>query len=181
MVSLIFVPGDRCRYPAQEAFFTIPNQPDDNSIEPKIAAFLWRWSTADAAGRNSIATSPDLGSLLEYWFPFSDIEFTRKRNIWCDGILLVEITELNFRSFCIAGVGYFPQVLELFEIEFHFENQRDPVPRSCVLRFGLPDGQGELQPLGHKHPGYIIGLRPKTNSEWAVAVELTDDSSGNAR
>jgi hypothetical protein len=135
---------------------------------------------AESAVRNSITSDPELASLLEYWFPFSDIEFTRKRGIWCDGILFVEITEINRTSFCVAGVGYFPQDIGPFEIEFYFKNRRDPNPRSTVLRFGLPDRDGELRRLGHKHPAYIMGLRPKTNSEWAVAVELTDTLPDNA-
>ncbi len=64
--------------------------------------------------RSSIAADPELASLIEYWFPFSDIEFTRRRGIGCDGVLLVEISELDRTTFLISGVGFFPQELQPF-------------------------------------------------------------------
>ena len=66
--------------------------------------------------------------MFEFWFPFSEIEFTRKRKIWCDGVLHLEVQELNPVSFLIAGIGYFPRSISPFEIEFsfHSNSRRDP-------------------------------------------------------
>jgi hypothetical protein len=120
-------------------------------------------------------------SCLEFWFPFSDIEFTRKLGVWCDGVALLEIKSLDRVSFAIAGVGYFPIDFAPFELEFYFNKRRDLVPRSIVLRFGLLDPYGYLRLIGHhKHPSHIMGMRPTTNSDWAVAVELTGNHTENA-
>ena len=155
--------------------------PDDNSLETQIATVLWRWKFAEPDERESILTDSKFASMLEFWFPFSDIEFTRQRGIWCDGVPLLEIKELNRVSFLIFGVGYFPHDFTPFELEFQFNSRRDVKPNSIVLRFGLLDHNGSLRLIGHhKHPSHIMELRPKTNSEWAVAVELTEPKTENA-
>ena len=46
--------------------------------------------------------------MLDFWFPFSDIELTRKLGIWCDGVPILEIKPLDRVSFQITGVGHFP-------------------------------------------------------------------------
>lgn len=149
--------------------------PNDNSLETQIATVLWRWKFAEHVERDFILSDSKFGSMLEFWFPFSEIEFTRKRGIWCDGVPLLEIKELNRVSFLIAGVGYFPHDFTPFELEFHFNSRRELRSDSIILRFGLLDHNGDLRLIGHhKHPSHIMTLRPKTNSEWAVAVELTE-------
>ena len=149
--------------------------PNDDSLETQMASVLWRWKFAEHDERDAILSDSKFASMLEFWFPFSDIEFTRTRGIWCDGVPLLEIIELNPASFLIFGVGYFPHDLTPFELEFHFNSRRELQPDSIILRFGLLDHNGGLRLIGHhKHPTYIMNLRPKTNSEWAVAVELTE-------
>ena len=155
--------------------------PNGDSLETQIANVLWRWKFAEHDKRDSILSDSKFASMLEFWFPFSDIEFTRKRGIWCDGVPLLEIKELNRVSFVMSGVGYFPHDFTPFELEFHFNSRRDLIPHSIILRFGLLDHNDGLRLIGHhKHPSHIINLRPKTNSEWAVAVELTEPETENA-
>ena len=155
--------------------------PNDDSLESQIATTLWRWKFAEHDERDSILSDSKFASMLEFWFPFSDIEFTRKRGIWCDGVPLLEIKELNRASFLISGVGYFPHDFTPFEVEFHFNNRRDLKPDLVVFRFGLLDHDGALRLIrNNRHPSHIMHLRPKTNSEWAIAVELTEPDNGNA-
>ena len=74
-----------------------------------------------------------LASIIEFWFPFSDIELTRKHNIWCDGIPLLKIESLGRVSFRVAGVGYFPIYFAPFELDFLFRNRRDTLPSVSYL------------------------------------------------
>lgn len=151
---------------------SIPNNPP---IESRIAEILWRWKFAPHRDRDEMIADSSLASLIEFWFPFADIEFTRRRGLWCDGIPLLEVSELDRTSFCLSGVGYFPHEFSPFEIEFHFRHRRDLMPQSIVLRFGLLDHNGDLRTIGtNKDPSYTMQLRPQVNDEWAVAVELSD-------
>ncbi len=175
MESRPSVPGDGCRCPALEAFFAVPIQPNNNSLESLIATILWRWKFAAPDERDSVLADSELATIIEFWFPFSDIEFTRKRGVWCDGVPILEIRPIDRVSFKITGVGHFPHDFSPFELEFHFINRRDVIPRSVILRFGLLTPSGDLRLIGYnKHSSHVMNLRPKTNSEWAVAVELTE-------
>lgn len=112
--------------------------------------------------------------MLEYWMPFSEIEYTRKLDIWCDGIPLLHVADLNRTAFTITGVGYFPHELSPFELEFHYQNRRDLSTAKVTLRFGMLDGTGRLRTFAtNKDPSTILGQLPQHVLDWAVAVELT--------
>jgi len=176
MDNLSSPPGDFGRYPTQEPLFANPAQPNVDATESRIASFLWQWKFANPRDRDSVISESNLLLLIEYWFPFTDIEFTRKRGIWCDGIPLLTIASNERLSFTLAGVGYFPHDLSPFELEFRFHKRRDLEPASIVIRFGKIDGIGNLVKYGQsKHPSHILNVRPVTNTEWAVAVKLTPD------
>ena len=155
--------------------------PNDRAVEAQIAAELWRWQFAKSDARDSILCNSEFLLMFEFWFPFSEIEFTLKRKIWCDGVLHLEVQELNPVSFLIAGIGCFPRSISPFEIEFHFTRIRDETPAFTVLRFGQLDEKGGLRTFGH-HTNYlsVMDLRPKTNLEWAVAVELTASNTNDS-
>ncbi len=73
----------------------------------------------------------------------------------------------------MAGVGYFPNNLNPFEVEFHFEKRRDIQPQKIKLRFGKLDGIGQLVRYDiKKYPPNILSQRPTEDSDWAVVVEL---------
>ena len=141
---------------------------------------LWRWQFAKSDARDSILYKSEFKLNLEFWFPFSEIEFTRRRKIWCDGVLQLEVQVLNPVSFVISGVGYFPRSISPFEIEFHFTQVRDVTPEFTVLRFGQLVEFGGLCTF-EPRTGYsrVMDLRPKTNLEWAVAVKLTGSNANH--
>ena len=121
----------------------------------------------------------DLKILIEFWFPFSEIEYTRQRGTWCDGISLLQITAIDRTTIQIAGVGCFPHDYAPFEIDFHFSNRRDAVPRSMILRLGSIAHESHQSGRHNRNPHTILASRPSMNADWAVAVELTDGKPDN--
>lgn len=116
----------------------------------------------------------NLALLIEFWFPFSEIESTRKLGTWCDGIPLLEVDAIDRTTFLIAGVGYFPRDLAAFEIEFRFANRRDLCAQTIVLRLGRVVHVDRQLNSQCKNPRRLFENRPTFNSDWAVAVELSE-------
>jgi hypothetical protein len=167
-------PGDFGRYPAREIDFADSIQPNPDAIESRIATVLWNWKFADSAKRDAIISDSKLATLLEYWFPFSDIECTRRLGTWCDGIPLLHVHQIDRITFSISGVGYFPYQWAPFETEWKFQSRRDLVPQSVVLRLGTVTHENQQTTRHNKCPERIFSSRPTDNSDWMIAVELTE-------
>ncbi|GAB4162315.1 MAG: hypothetical protein Tsb009_39340 [Planctomycetaceae bacterium] len=149
-------------------------QDSTTTIESRIATALWDWRFANAADREKLIADSQLASMLEYWMPFSQIEFTRKLDIWCDGIPLLQVADLNRTAFTITGVGYFPHDFSPFKLEFYFKNRRDLATLRITFRFGILDDNGQLRTFEmNKDPNLVISKLPVRIQDWAVAVELT--------
>jgi hypothetical protein len=125
------------------------NITDHASLDTKISAALWRWRFADPTEQEKVIADSDLAAMLEYWFPFSDIPFTRQLGTWCDGIPLLTVSLVKRTIFLVTGVGYFPDQFWPFEICFHFPHRRSLQPRMIELRFGMLDGEGKRTQRGH--------------------------------
>ncbi len=108
--------------------------------------------------------------MLEYWIPFSKIEYTHSLGIWCDGIPLLTVASIHRTAFLVVGVGYFPDALSPFELEFHYKHRRDLYTTKVVFRFGIASGRSFSR---HEDPNIILMHRPRVDQQWAVAVELT--------
>ena len=135
---------------------------------------LWDWHFAHTKTQSKVIADSDLATLIEYWFPFSEIEYTRKLGIWCDGIPLLSVSSINRTAFSIIGVGYFPFLLGAFELCFHFNHRRDRIPEWIEIRFGELDDADKLVLYPHtKAPELILSRRPVEIQRWAVAVEMT--------
>ena len=112
--------------------------------------------------------------MLEYWFPFSEIETPRRLGTWCDGIPLLTVADLSRTAFALAGVGYFPHELSPFELDFHYLRRRDMHTTRIEFRFGMRDADGGLRTFAtNKPPDAILMQRPRDLRQWAVAVELS--------
>lgn len=112
--------------------------------------------------------------MLEFWFPFSDIEFTRRLRTWCDGVALLKVSLVNRTTFLVIGVGFFPDQLSPFELCFRFPHRRSLHPNVIELRFGILDGDRKLLEYSpNEDPEVILSERPTTLDQWAVAVELS--------
>lgn len=143
-------------------------------IEARISDVLWQWRFAAFADRERIVADSDLALLLEYWFPFEDIALTRRLGIWCDGIPLLSLRDINRTAFMMTGAGYFPGDLSPFELEFHFNNRRDRLTSRIVLRFGISDHDGGLKTVAcGTSAEQVLAQRPTHVRDWMVAVELT--------
>lgn len=81
---------------------------------------------------------------------------------------MLQIQSLNRKAFGISGVGYFPYDLAAFETEWYFTNRRDSYPESIILRIA--------HPLAKKVVSIqqIFERRPTVESDWMIAVELTN-------
>lgn len=112
--------------------------------------------------------------MLEYWMRFSEIEYTRNLGTWCDGIPLLTVADINRTAFAVAGVGYFPDDLSLFEVNFYYKRRRDLHTERIEFRFGLLDSSGSLLTFSpHKVPAVIMKWQTSDDRHWAVEVELT--------
>ena len=178
----LFQPGEQNGYLFLSGLETADAQhPNDECIESRIASIIWQWKFVEPDKRDALIAESRLASLLEFWFPCSELDYTRKRNAWCDGIPLMELSYINRTSFLIVGVGYFPYQLAAFEIEFHFEKRRDKLPRTIVLRLDRIKHIDYQCIFNNKHPENLLNVRPQTNKDWALAVELieADDANSN--
>lgn len=164
----------------RETSFADSTHPNNNTIESQISLILWRWKFADLHARDDLIAESRMAMLIEFWFPFTEIEYTMRRGTWCDGIPLFHITEIDRTTFQIAGVGYFPHQLAPFELDFHFLHRRDATPQAIILRLGHILRERDQSCVRNKHPQLIFDSRPRSNSDWAVAVELTEDDHENA-
>ena len=120
----------------QEVVFTDPNSPQSNNIESQIASVLWEWKFAEPDRRDAIIKESRLSLMIQFWFPFSLIEVTKRLGTWCDGIPLLVVDQTDRVTFSVSGVGEFPTESAAFETEWHFKNRRDLVPASIILRLG---------------------------------------------
>ena len=133
-----------------------------------MSRILWEWRFALPSEREQLIQDTKLALIIEFWFPFTLIEHTRKQGAWCDGIVLLNVTDLQRTAFMVGGVGYFPQKLAPFELEFHYQNRRDLLTTKIALRLGNSS-------LSNKAPDTIYDRRPRGNQQWPVAVELTPE------
>jgi hypothetical protein len=116
----------------KEYTFPASNRTEDNSLEARISGILWQWRFSDIADRERVISDSRLALMLEYWFPFDEIPFTRRLGTWCDGIPLLTVSDLNRNAFALAGVGYFPNEFSPFELDFHYANRRDLLTTKIV-------------------------------------------------
>ena len=132
----------------------------------------------EIADRDKVIADSRLALLLEYWLPFSEIESTRRLGTWCDGIPLLTVADIHRTAFAVAGVGYFPNELSPFELNFYYNRRRDLQAERIEFRFGALDGHGDLLTFSSgKDPATIFTRRPSDVRHWAVAVELTPGDS----
>lgn len=152
-------------------------EPQPDPIETAIARELWRWAFLPPQARSEVtAAGSELSLMLEFYLcgAFQLVDFTRSRGIWCDGVIELSIHRINRRAFVIYGVAYSPTNLAPFEMELHFSRRRDHDPLRTIIRFGELDPVGEIQwHTNEKHVATIVANRPRSDPDWAVAVELT--------
>jgi len=143
-------------------------------LEARISEILWRWRFTDRGSREQLLSDSELPSLLEYWFPFHEIPYTRKLGTWCDGIALLTVKDLSRTAFTVYGAGYFPYAFSPFSLDFHYRNRRDLLTTRIVLRFGFAGRDGGLHTF-RNNVSYreVLSKWPRDIHEWAVAVELT--------
>lgn len=118
--------------------------------------------------------------MLEYYLcgAFHLVEFTRYRDIWCDGVVEISIEKLNRCAFRVSAAAYCPQRLAPVEIEFHFAQRRALQPTHSIVRFGKLDAEGEIAWYSNKnHASSIVANRPRRDADWAIAVQLTNEKS----
>ena len=157
--------------------FSNHNKTENDPAERVIATELWRWVFLPPESREEITEirSP-LSLAIEFYLSgaFHQIGFTCSRGIWCDGIVELSIKHLNRCVFLLYGVAYCPDKLAPFEIELYFAKRRDLEFQRVIIRFGEHDPIAGIRfPENQVNVDAIVQNRPRTNQDWAVAVELT--------
>jgi hypothetical protein len=151
-------------------------------LEGSIAAELWRWaSLADDERAEIIANQSKLAVDLEFWLcgAFHQIDFTRSRRIWCDGVIEIAVSQFDDLSFRVVAAAYSPNVLAPVELEFYFAESTSTRPSKTILQFGFADWDRAAQGRQNwrRDVRAMLENRPKTYQQWAVAVELTSIGS----
>jgi hypothetical protein len=92
------------------------------------------------------------------------------------------ITAISPTAFLVVGAAYWahlghplsPFYLAPFELEFYFHAVNDLDAERTIVRFGAMDELGAIKriPVTAYQPR-IVRDRPRINSEWAFAIELT--------
>lgn len=105
---------------------------------------------------------------------FQLIEFTRSRDIWCDGVIELQVLEIDIHFFKLFGVGYFPDSLAPFELQMVLDQKAINECKTTILRFASADGDDGIA-WSHEDldPYIILQYCPQRNVDWAVAVEFT--------
>lgn len=117
--------------------------------------------------------------MLEFYLcgAFQLVEFTCSRGIWCDGVVEVSIEKLHRCAFRVAAAAYCPQRLAPVEIEFVFAQRRALEPTHTIVRFGILGADGELVWHKTRHASIIVADRPRSDADWAIAVQLTNEKA----
>lgn len=160
------------------SFFPDSKPTGFDRIESRISGELWRWVTSEPSAQAEItAPQSDLAIDVEYFltYAFREIESTRARNLWCDGVLRLLIFQLAPVSFRMVAAAFCPGALEPVELEFHYPEVGSLKPLRILLRFGFADEDRTVRTLQRKgfDAGAILANLPPSKQEWAVAVELT--------
>ncbi len=168
--------------------FTDSNEYID-PLDVAIARDLWRWRSLPEPDR-VVVTAPQsmLALSLEYYLcgVFRYENSAPSCGWWCDGVIELSIEELDDTSFRMVGAAYWakaghkssPFFLAPFEIEMYFPRPQADVPSRSIVRFGAMDHLGNIQKSPHNGNAVrLIAKRPQRNTDWAFAIELTDQPS----
>lgn len=111
--------------------------------------------------------------MIEFWFPFSQLEQTKRLGTWCDGIPLLKLAQIDRVTFSLSGIGYFPHQIASFETEWRFKRRRDRIPDSITLRLGYVAPENQQSARQNRKPECMYNSRPTQTSDWMIEVELT--------
>jgi hypothetical protein len=97
------------------------------------------------------------------------------RGWWSDGVMCLEIQELATGCFKLYGVSWIgTSTVAPFEIDVDLLPENDTHFARTVFRIGTLDKDGHpTQIAGTADPRVLLRDRPRFNSDWAVAIELT--------
>jgi hypothetical protein len=144
-------------------------------LEARISELLWSWASgSDGEDQRLTRNQGDLALAVEFYLcgVFQKVDYTRSRGIWCDGVLDLFIENISACSFRLQAAAYCPHEIAPIEIEFHYKQLNQDQADRVVVRYG-----DSRHP--HKNPRPILRrhIRPTSNEDWLVAVELTSTSS----
>jgi hypothetical protein len=101
---------------------------------------------------------------------------------WCDGAFELSIRQTTPTSFLIVGAAIWAQsgnssapfYVAPFELEFHFASPGDLESMRIIVRFGVAEPSGDIRRVPYDaFAARIIQNRPKSNQDWALAIELS--------
>jgi hypothetical protein len=97
---------------------------------------------------------------------------------WCDGVIEVSVRQLETTAFQLAGVAFWaesgnphsPFYLAPFELEVYYSSPGDLCSSRVIVRFGQVDRRGGIVRTPYNR---LLGRRPKSDAQWAFAIELS--------
>jgi len=155
---------------------------DREPLELPLVRALWRWSAGAQSDPDDVATAvSDVAGWMEGFLcgVFAMSKTPGANSWWSDGVTDLQLSQSSPTSIEAIGAtiwaGSGPSFyLAPFECEFYFASPNDPECLRIVVRFGKLDRFGNIVRLPYdSNAGGVIASRPKTNSDWALAVELS--------
>jgi hypothetical protein len=167
--------------------FPFPESSSDHdyprTIEACLIRYLRLWrGDRDAVAEDGEAVGHALSRVLE-WFICDCLEYSPDNDIggwWCDGVMTLDVVQTGVESFQLSGVAWIGGVdaksygVAPFRIDAVLDPSQDDQLARCVFRIGWRDHRGRPRLDSPQIPPYrILAEQPRTNSDWAVAIELT--------
>ena len=156
-------------------------------MDEEALAIAHRFRNILQQGLSAHRGPTEIGSRLEFWLSgiMRHLPRTNKHYyVWCDGVELWRIVEASARTVKVAGVAIWArsdsgnEYVSPFEVEFHFSETEIQELIATILRFGHCDPVTNdilMIPYGATQPYDVIcDQRPKENTDWAIAVELSN-------
>ncbi len=147
------------------------------TIEARLIRELKLWDVDPAATvDDGTAVTQEIRSLLE-WYICGCIPYGPNAlgGWWSDGVIHLEITKRRDGGFKLLGVTWIGcDGLAPFKIDVDLALDDDWYFAKTIFRIGLTDERG-LPKLSdsRRNVARVLESRPRSNGDWAMAVELT--------
>jgi hypothetical protein len=147
-------------------------------IETRLVKYLRIWSDAPhCLTANGQPVEREIGFLLPL-FICECLHYDPTKRLgswWSDGVVRLRIEQLSQAAYKLIGVTWIgSEGFAPFEIDVELAPEIDTHFIKCIFRIGLLDDDGRPFVCNPKLiADDILDARPRSNRDWAMAVELT--------
>jgi hypothetical protein len=155
---------------------------DRESIERKLVRALWEWSATPAPDTDAQASAvAAVAGWIEAFLSgvFRESNSPGAQSWWSDGVVKLSLTQRSPTAIEAVGATIWAEhgpdfYLAPFEVEFYFASPNDAECVRIIVHFGKLDHLGKIIRLPYDNTAeLVIQSRPKNDSDWALAVEIS--------